>query len=106
MKHPYLPILLALFATACNALKPAVVDDTAYFLALGACAVIATVDPEVIVYGGGMTDAGEWFRAKIDADVRRFGLPFPVKSVRIVFAQLGSDAGFIGAAACAKLLVG
>ena len=82
-----------------------VVDDTAYFLALGACAAIATVDPEVIVFGGGMTDAGEWFRAKIDADVRRYGLPFPAKTVRIVFAELGSDAGFIGAAACAKLLV-
>ena len=83
-----------------------VVDDTAYYLALGACAAIATVDPEVIVFGGGMTDAGEWFRLKIDADVRRYALPFPAKSVRIVFAELGSNAGFIGAAACAKLLVG
>ena len=94
---------LAAGGDAC-ALK--VVDDTAYFLALGACTAIATVDPEVIVYGGGMTDAGEWFRAKIDADVRRFGLPFPAKSVRVVFAELGSDAGFIGAAACAKRLAG
>ena len=75
-------------------------------MALGACAAIATVDPEVIVFGGGMTDAGEWFRLKIDADVRRYALPFPAKSVRIVFAELGSNAGFIGAAACAKLLVG
>ena len=94
---------LARAGDAC-ALK--VVDDTAYFLALGACAAIATVDPEVIVFGGGMTEAGEWFRAKIDADVRRFGLPYPAKDVRIVFAELGSDAGFIGAAACAKRLVG
>ncbi len=92
-------------ARAGDACAMKVVDDTAYYLALGACAAIATIDPEVIVFGGGVTDAGEWFRAKIDADVRRFGLPFPVESVRIVFAELGSDAGFIGAAACAKLLV-
>ena len=82
-----------------------VVDDTAYYLALGACAVIATVDPEMIVFGGGMVASGEWFREKIDANVRRFGLPYPTKSVKVTFATLGSDAGFIGAAGCARLLV-
>lgn len=82
-----------------------VVDDTAYYLALGACSVIATVDPEMIVFGGGMTAAGEWFREKIDTYVRRFGLPHPVRSVKVAFAELGSDAGFIGAAGCARQLV-
>jgi glucokinase len=82
-----------------------VVDDTAYYLALGACAAMATVDPETIVFGGGMVAAGEWFRSKIDAYVKRFGLPFPTKSVKIAFASLGSDAGFIGAAGCARMLV-
>jgi glucokinase len=82
-----------------------IVDDTAYYLALGACGVIVTVDPEMIVFGGGMTAAGEPFRAHIDAYVRSFGQPFPVKSVKVEFAKLGSDAGFIGAAGCARLLV-
>lgn len=82
-----------------------VVDDTAYYLALGACAVIATVDPQMIVYGGGVVAAGEWFRLKIDNYVKRFGLPFPTKNVKIAFASLGSDAGFIGAAGCARMLV-
>lgn len=82
-----------------------VVDDTAYFLALGACATIAAVDPEMIVIGGGMTAAGEPFRAKIAEYIRRFGLPHPVKKVKVVFASLGSDAGFIGAAGCARLLL-
>lgn len=82
-----------------------VVDDTAYYLALGACAVMATVDPEMIVFGGGMVAAGEWFRSKIDGYVKRFGLPYPTRHVKIAFASLGSDAGFIGAAGCARLLV-
>jgi glucokinase len=81
-----------------------VVDDTAYYLALGACAAIAAVDPEMIVFGGGMAEAGEWFREKIHAYVLRFGLPFPAKQVKVTFAKLGSDAGFIGAAGCARLL--
>ena len=90
-------------AEAGDALALQVVDDTAYYLALGACAAIATVDPEMIVFGGGMVAAGEWFRVKIEAHVRRFGLPFPTKSVKVKFASLGSDAGFIGAAGCARL---
>ena len=82
-----------------------VVDDTAYYLALGACALIAVVDPEMVVFGGGMVGSGEWFRKKIDDNVRRFGLPYPTKSVLVTFATLGSDAGFIGAAGCARLLL-
>lgn len=81
-----------------------IVDDTAYFLALGACAATAVVDPEMIVFGGGMAESGEWFRDKIEADVKRFGLPFPTRTLKITLAKLGSDAGFIGAAGCARLL--
>ncbi|MBX9623905.1 MAG: ROK family protein, partial [Gemmataceae bacterium] len=79
-----------------------VVDDTAYYLALGACNVTAVVDPEMVVYAGGMVAAGEWFRAMIDAHVRRFGLPYPTKTLKIAFATLGGDAGFIGAAGWAR----
>ncbi len=82
-----------------------VVDDTAYYLALGACAVLVTVDPEMIVFGGGMAEAGEPFRANIEGYVKKFGLPFPAKSVKIALAKLGSDAGFIGAAGCARMIV-
>jgi len=82
-----------------------VADDTAYYLALGASAVIAAVDPEMIVFGGGMVGAGEWFRLKIDTYAKRFGLPFPTRNVKVAFASLGSDAGFIGAAGCARMLV-
>lgn len=90
-------------AHAGDALAMKVVDDTAYYLALGACAAIAAVDPEMIVFGGGMVGSGEWFRALIDGYVRRFGLPHPAKGVKVKFASLGADAGFIGAAGCARL---
>lgn len=83
-----------------------VVDDTAYYLALGACNVTAVVDPEMVVYAGGMVAAGEWFRAMIDAHVRRFGLPYPTKTLKIAFATLGGDAGFIGAAGWARRMTG
>jgi glucokinase len=89
-------------ARAGDELAAKVIDDTAYFLALGATALTAVVDPEMVVFGGGVVAAGEWFRSKIDAQVKRFGLPFPTKSLKISFASLGSDAGFIGAAGWAR----
>ncbi len=82
-----------------------VVDDTAYYLALGASASIAVVDPEMIVFGGGMIAAGEGFLAQIKEYVGRFALSYPAAKVQIRYAQLGADAGFIGAAACARQLV-
>jgi glucokinase len=91
-------------ADAGDTLAKKVVDDTAYYLALGACAVMASVDPEMIVFGGGMAESGEPLREQIEGYVKRFGLPHPAKSVRIALAKLGSEAGFIGAAGCARLL--
>jgi glucokinase len=81
-----------------------VMDDTAYYLALGACGAIAAVDPEMVVFGGGMAEAGEDFRSRIEGYVKKFGLPHPARSVKISLAKLGSDAGFIGAAGCARML--
>lgn len=89
-------------AAAGDALAAKIVDDTAYYLALGACNAIATIDPKMIAFGGGMIAAGEPFLNAIRTYVLRFGLDYPAKQVQIRFAQLGSDAGFIGAAGCAR----
>lgn len=92
-------------AAAGDPLAEQIVDDTAYYLALGASAIISVVDPELIAFGGGMIAAGEPFLAKIKEYVGRFALSYPAKQVQVRYAQLGSDAGFIGAAACARQLV-
>jgi glucokinase len=94
-----------LAAVAGDPVARKIVDDTAYYLALGACAMMATVDPHMIAFGGGMIHAGESFLNAIKEYVGRYGLSYPAASVQIRYAQLGSDAGFIGAAACAKALV-
>ena len=92
-------------AAAGDAVAQQVVDDTAYYCALGACNLMATVDPQMVAFGGGMVAAGEPFIAKIREYVGRFGLSYPAKTVQVRYAQLGADAGFIGAAACARALV-
>lgn len=52
-----------------------------------------------------MIASGEPFLAKIKEYIGRFGLSYPASKVHVRYAQLGSDAGFIGAAACARQLV-
>jgi glucokinase len=57
------------------------------------------------VFGGGMIAAGETFLERIRHHVRALAFPVPAERTQIRYAQLGSDAGFIGAAACGRQLV-
>jgi glucokinase len=92
-------------AAAGDPLGRKIVEDTAYYCALGACVAMATVDPEMIVFGGGMATAGETFMNLIREYAGRYGLRHPASHVKIQAAELGSDAGFIGAAGCGRKLV-
>jgi glucokinase len=77
--------------------------DTAYFLAVGTTNLMHTIDPDIVVFGGGMSHSGAQFLEWIREDVRRLAYPLPAQSTEIVYAELGSDAGYIGAAGCARL---
>ncbi len=77
--------------------------DTAYYLAVGATSLMHTIDPDLVVFGGGMSKSGPEFLAWIRQDVQRLAFPTPGALTEVVYAQLGSDAGYIGAAGCARL---
>jgi glucokinase len=92
-------------AAAGDELAGRIVEETAYYLAVGAMNLMHVIDPDLVVFGGGMTAAGDGFLDRTRAHVRRLAFPVPAERTRIVYAQLGSDAGFIGAAACGRRLV-
>ena len=48
--------------------------------------------------------AGEGFLERIRRHVKQLAFPVPAEKTLICYAKLGSDAGFIGAAACGRLL--
>jgi glucokinase len=81
-----------------------IVEDTAFYLAVGAMNMMHTIDPDMVVFSGGMIAAGEPFLERIRHHVRQLAFPVPAAKTQIRYALLGSDAGFIGAAACARLL--
>jgi glucokinase len=91
-------------AAAGDSLAEKIVEDTAFYLAVGAMNMMHTIDPDMIVYGGGMIAAGEDFLDRIRRHVKKMAFPVPAAKTQIRYAQLGSDAGFIGAAACGRLL--
>ncbi|MBI3464202.1 MAG: ROK family protein [Planctomycetes bacterium] len=103
------PLLLAELAAAGDELAEELILETARYLAIGAVNLMHTIDPDLIVLGGAMTfgrdeePLGRRFREEIEAEVHRRAFPVPAAKTRIVYATLGSDAGFIGAAGCGRL---
>jgi glucokinase len=91
-------------AAAGDALADTIVEETAFYLGVGAMNLMHVIDPDMIVFGGGMIAAGEPFLERIRRHVRELAFPVPAEKTQVRYAQLGSDAGFIGAAACARLL--
>ncbi|MGH7169344.1 MAG: ROK family protein [Gemmataceae bacterium] len=92
-------------AASGDALAAKIVEDTAFYLAVGAMNLMHTIDPDMVVFAGGMIAAGDAFLERIRHHVRELAFAVPAAKTRICFAQLGGDAGFIGAAACARQLV-
>ncbi|MCI0335018.1 MAG: ROK family protein [Planctomycetes bacterium] len=83
--------------------------ETGYWLAIGIVSFIHTIDPDAVLLGGAMTfggnerPVGREFLQTI-RDVVRPRLLEPLReTVRIEFASLGGDAGYIGAAGLARL---
>lgn len=74
------------------------IDETALALAAGIVNVMHLLDPALILLSGGMTEAGPEFLEKVCSFVRELALE-PVAVTPIRYADLGADAGGIGAAA-------
>jgi glucokinase len=77
-------------------------NETAFFLAVGAVSAMNIIDPDVILYAGGMIAAGDWFLNQIQTQIKRLAFPVPGANCRVAYAKLGNDAGYIGAAGWAR----
>jgi len=84
-----------------DVLAKELVDQVGFYLGLSAANLAVSVDPEKIIFGGGVAYAGEIL---IDA-ITRYYKKYALKSIRdipIILATLGNDAGIIGGAFLAK----
>ena len=71
---------------------------------LGIClsGVINILNPDCIVIGGGVANAGKVLFDEVRAQVRQRAMPVQAHTVKIIKAMLGDDAGLIGAGLLAK----
>ncbi len=82
--------------------------ETADYLAWGIADLAHVVDPELFILGGAMnfggsqTPLGRKFIERIEQGVRRLTFPVICEKLKIVYSQLGSDAGWVGAAGLAR----
>ena len=70
-------------------------------LSLGLANIIAFVNPEVIALGGGVSSAADFMLDSVRGTVDELTTMVPRGTTRIVVAQLGNDAGQVGAATMA-----
>lgn len=75
-----------------------IVNRAAYYLGKSMASVSAVLNPEVYIIGGGVSKAGEILFKEVRAVFNKL-TPEPLqRGVRIVAAELGNDAGVVGAA--------
>jgi glucokinase len=77
----------------------------AYWLGIGIGIVITSLNPEMVLIGGGVVSAGRFLLDPLLEESRRWSHPVPFAGCRIEKAALGNDAGLVGAAAWARLKV-
>ena len=92
------PSVIAQAAEQGDEIAKTVIDDAGFFIGIAAANVCATIGPRRIVIAGGVSQIGERILAPIRRTIRERVTVMPVEQVEVVQAQLGDDAGVIGAA--------
>jgi glucokinase len=106
------PLLIAEAAEQGDQLADDVVMDTGRYLGVGTTTLMHTINPSMFLFGGAMTfgrnetPLGRRFLQAIKNEVKKRAFHVPFERTTIDFATLGGDAGYIGAAGCARLKFG
>jgi glucokinase len=77
-------------------------EESCYYLALACVNVCHFIDPQMIVIGGGMSQAGRFLLDSVHKHFKAHWWKMTKPTATIALAKLGGDAGVIGAAGVAK----
>ena len=77
-------------------------EETGRYIGVALSGVINLLNPEMIVVGGGVAQAGKLLFEPIRRTVKERAMSLPAGKVKIVPAKLGEDAGLIGAGMLVK----
>jgi len=69
-----------------------------HYLGLALANLVDTLNPQIIVIGGGVAAAGNLLLGPAEETMRQWAQPLAVKQVRILRSRLGAQAGLLGVA--------
>ncbi|MGH9588697.1 MAG: ROK family protein [Acidobacteriaceae bacterium] len=72
--------------------------EAGHYLGLGLANVVSTLNPEIIVLGGGITESGEYMLAAARETMARWAQPIAMRQTRVLCSRLGGAASLLGAA--------
>lgn len=78
-----------------------VVDKVCHYFGLAAANISNALNPESFVIGGGVSAAGDFLLSRVKKNFEKYAFPTVRTSTQLKLAQLGNDAGIIGAASLA-----
>lgn len=99
------PFILSKAARRGDELAVSIWQETGKHLGVALAGVVNLLNPEVIVIGGGVANAGKVLFDALRKTVRERAMEIPAKAVKIVRAKLGEDAGIMGAVTLVKLKI-
>lgn len=76
-----------------------IISDSAYYVGLGVYNIFQTLNPPLIVLGGGLTNWGDFYLDKIKSTFYSLAQDMLFDPLEIVISKMDADAGVIGAAA-------
>lgn len=80
-----------------DALVTDVMRRSSYLLGLATASVLHVVDPEIVIFGGGVIEAcGDWMLPLIEKTAQKVAMPGTGKRLKIVRSVLGDDAILLG----------
>lgn len=89
---------VALLAAQGDARARKILRDAGNYLGLALANLVSTLNPEMIVLGGGVTDAAEFMLPAARQTMQRWAQPIAVRQTRLVCSELGGSASLLGAA--------
>lgn len=92
------PKTIALAATQGDEVAQNIIEEAGFYIGIAAANICASIGPRKIVIAGGVSRIGEPILTPIRRTVRERVRVMPVEQVEVIQAQLGDDAGVIGAA--------
>lgn len=75
-----------------------ILREAGKYLGLALANLVSTLNPEMIVLGGGVTEAAEFMLPIARQTMERWAQPIAVKQTRLVCSELGGAASLLGAA--------